>query len=40
MSHELVVALEDKMYPKTYCHHKPNNVQIDETLIKMKVQEL
>jgi hypothetical protein len=40
MSHELVVALTDKVYPKTYCHHRPNNVQIDETLITMKVHEL
>ncbi len=33
---ELKIALEDKVYPKTYYRHQPRNVIVDETLAKIK----
>ncbi len=37
---KLEVALENKVYIETYYQHKLSQVQIDETLVKVKVQEL
>ncbi len=34
------IALEDKVYPKTYCSHWPRSVMVDEILAKIKAQEL
>ncbi len=34
--YELEVALEDKVYPKTYYKHQAWNVVVDETLAKIK----
>jgi len=36
--YELEMALEDKVYLKTYCNHKPRSVIVDETLAKIKTQ--
>jgi hypothetical protein len=36
----LIVILEDKMYIQTYYKHQLGNVQIHETLAKVKVQKL
>ncbi len=38
--YELEVAMEDKAYPKTYYNHQPRSVAMDETLTKIKAQEL
>jgi len=38
--YEPEVTLEDKVYPKTYYNHQPGNVAMDETLAKIKAQEL
>jgi hypothetical protein len=37
---EHVIVLENKMYSKTYYHHRLKNVQIYETHTKVKVHEL
>jgi hypothetical protein len=34
--YEPKVALEDKVYTKTYYKHQPRNVIMDETLTKIK----
>jgi len=34
------INLEDKMYLKTYYHHKPSQIPVDETPTKVKIQEL
>jgi hypothetical protein len=34
--YELEVALEDKVYLKTYYNHQPRSVAMDETLAKIK----
>ncbi len=33
-------ALEDKVYLETYYNHQPGSVEVDETLQKIKTQEL
>jgi len=33
----LEVSLEDKVYPETYYHHSQDDIQMDETPIKMHV---
>jgi thiamine biosynthesis lipoprotein ApbE len=38
--YEPKVALEDKVYPNMYYNHQPRNVAVDETLAKIKAQEL
>ncbi len=38
--HEPIVALENKVYPKTYYNHTQGNVKVDETPKKVKAQEL
>jgi hypothetical protein len=38
--YELKVALEDKVYLKTYYSHKLGSVVMDETLAKIKAHEL
>jgi glutamine cyclotransferase len=38
--YELEVALEDKVYPKTYYNHQPESVVVDKTLAKIKAHEL
>jgi len=38
--YELEVALDDKMYPKTYYKHYLGSVAVDETLAKIKTKEL
>ncbi len=38
--YELVVTQEENVYTKTYYKHQPWNVQIDETLAKVKVPKL
>ncbi len=34
------VSLEDEVYPETYYHHTQDDIQVDETLIKIQVQNL
>jgi hypothetical protein len=34
--YEPKIALEDKVYPKTYYIHQPRSVIVDETLAKIK----
>jgi hypothetical protein len=36
----LKISLEDKVYPKIYYHHIQVNIEVDETPIKIKVQNL
>ncbi len=38
--YEPKVALEDKVYPKTYYSHQPRSVVMDEARAKIKAQEL
>jgi hypothetical protein len=38
--YELEVVLEDKVYPEMYYRHQLGNVAVDETLVKIKAQEL
>ncbi len=38
--YELEVALKDKVYLKTYYRHQLKSVTVDETLAKIKAQEL
>jgi hypothetical protein len=38
--YEPKVALEDKVYLKTYYNHQPGSVVVDEILAKIKTQEL
>jgi hypothetical protein len=38
--YETKVALEDKVYRKTYYKHQPRSVIVDETLTKIKAQGL
>jgi hypothetical protein len=35
--YELEVALEDKVYPKTYYGHQPRNVIMDETCHHLRI---
>jgi hypothetical protein len=39
-TYKLEVALDDKMYPKTYYKHYLGSVAVDETLAKIKTEEL
>jgi hypothetical protein len=32
--------LENKVYPKTYCHHNKDGIQVDETPTEIHVQNL
>ncbi len=38
--YEPQVALEDKVYRETYYRHQPRSVTMDETLVKIKAQDL
>ncbi len=38
--YELEIALKDKVYSKTYYNHQPRTLAVDETLTKVKAQEL
>lgn len=40
VNQEPKVVLENRVYPKTYYHHKLSHVQKDETPTKVKVQKL
>jgi hypothetical protein len=37
---KLEVSLENKVYPKTYYHHSQDDIQVDETPMKIQVQNL
>jgi hypothetical protein len=32
---KLEVSFEDKVYPKSYYHHSRDDIQVDETLVKI-----
>jgi hypothetical protein len=34
------VSLEDKVYPKTYCHNSQDDIQVDESPTRIHVQNL
>jgi hypothetical protein len=38
--YEPKIALGNKVYPKTYYKHQLGTVVVDETLVKIKTQEL
>jgi hypothetical protein len=38
--YEPELVLKDKVYLEMYCSHQPRNVIVDETLAKIKAQEL
>jgi hypothetical protein len=33
-------SLEDKVYPKTYYHHRQTYIKVDEALVKIQVKNL
>jgi hypothetical protein len=35
---KLEISLEEKVYPKTYYHHTQDDIEVDETPAKIRVQ--